>query len=429
MYPAQVVPGGSKAVTFSGSPGAKLRQLENNAANVTFDGIEVDAAFAQTAGFQNHDAANVTFRDGRIGNVTDEKGALVSGANFTFDNVVFHDVRVTDPSVHNECVYAIGVPGMTVRNSLFYSCATMDLFFTYGSWWIPLPPAYGNVTLENNDFGHTYKDDGTWHYYSLYVGNTAADGGTLSGWKVRNNTFEIDAYVEPHGEQRIPLGRQSRRLELRAGRHLPAQRRATSAPTATRPWCRQPRPRRASLRSAGSTRAAQDFRLRAGSPAIDAADPGDYPATDRDGFVRDARPDAGAHEFGAGPPGGGGGGGGAGEGGTPTGRSPAKKRPRIRAARLKPRVICRTAPGLLPDGRTPHPRAVGEGPCDHPDRAGPPRSQAARRALPPAQRDGQADHAHPGTPPGARALSRDSWWPPAAAGLRSAVKSLALRVR
>ena len=80
VYPAQVVPGGSKAVTFSGSPGAKLRQLENNAANVTFDGIEVDAAFAQTAGFQNHDAANVTFRDGRIGNVTDEKGALVSGA-------------------------------------------------------------------------------------------------------------------------------------------------------------------------------------------------------------------------------------------------------------------------------------------------------------------------------------------------------------
>ena len=39
--------------------------------------------------------------------MTDEKGALVSGTNFTFDNVVFHDVRVTDPTVHNECIYAI----------------------------------------------------------------------------------------------------------------------------------------------------------------------------------------------------------------------------------------------------------------------------------------------------------------------------------
>ena len=42
MYPAQMVPGGTKAVTFRGRPGAKLRQLENNAANVTFDGLEVD---------------------------------------------------------------------------------------------------------------------------------------------------------------------------------------------------------------------------------------------------------------------------------------------------------------------------------------------------------------------------------------------------
>ena len=340
VYPAQVVPGGSKAVTFSGSPGAKLRQLENNAANVTFDGIEVDAAFGQTAGFQNHDAANVTFRDGRIGNVTDEKGALVSGANFTFDNVVFHDVRVTNPSVHNECVYAIGVPGMTVRNSLFYSCATMDLFFTYGSWWIPLPSAYGNVTLENNDFGHTYKDDGTWHYYSLYVGNTAADGGTLSGWKVRNNSFEIDAYVSRTASSGsrwvgnlgawncVPGVTYRRNVGDKCADSDKAVVPATSSATRIAPlgWLNP---------------GAQDFRLRAGSPAIDAADPGDYPATDRDGFVRDSRPDAGAHEFGAGPPGGGGRGGGAGEGGTPTGRSPAKKRPRIRAARLKPRVICR----------------------------------------------------------------------------------------
>ena len=255
---------------------------------------------------------------------------------------------MTDPSVHNECVYAIGVPGMTVRNSLFYSCATMDLFFTYGSWWTPLPPAYGNVTLENNVFGHTYKDDGTWHYYTLYVGNTANDGGTLSGWKVRNNTFEIDAYVSrtassgsrwvgnlgawncvPGVTYRRNVG--DKCAEQRQGRGAGHVLRGAIAPLG---WLNP---------------AAQDFRLMAGSPAIDAADPGDYPATDRDGFVRDSRPDAGAHEFGAGPPSG------AGRwrwrpraGGRPTARSPAKGRPRIRAARLKPRVICKRRRGSCP---------------------------------------------------------------------------------
>ena len=95
---------------------------------------------------------------------------------------------------------------------------------------------------------------------------------------------------------------------------------------------------------------------RAGSPAIDAADPGDYPATDRDGFVRDSRPDAGAHEFGAGPPGG------ArrrrwwqaraapdrpltGEEAAANSRSPPQAAGHLQAA-----------PGLLPGGRTPHPR-------------------------------------------------------------------------
>ena len=53
---------------------------------------------ATTAAFENHGAPgadNVTFKNASIGNVIDEKGAFVSGSNFTFDNVVFHDVRST----------------------------------------------------------------------------------------------------------------------------------------------------------------------------------------------------------------------------------------------------------------------------------------------------------------------------------------------
>ena len=42
--------------------------------------------------------------------------------------------------------------------------------------------------------------------------------------------------------------------------------------------------------------APHDFHLAAGSPAIDAADPDDHPATDRDGRSRGSAPDAGAYE-------------------------------------------------------------------------------------------------------------------------------------
>lgn len=69
--------------------------------------IDVDSKFQNVSAFENRGAANVTFRNDRIGNVTDEKRALVSGADFTFDNVVFHDVLVTHEIVHNERVCAI----------------------------------------------------------------------------------------------------------------------------------------------------------------------------------------------------------------------------------------------------------------------------------------------------------------------------------
>lgn len=298
VYEAQTVPQGSKAVTFRGRPGTKVRALDNSADGVTFDGIEVDAGFARTAGFENHGADRVTFRNSRIGNVTNEKGALVSGGDFTFDDVVFHDVLVTDPLVHNECVYAIGVPGMTVRNSQFQNCATMDLFFTYGSWWSPQPPAYGDVTLENNVFEHsTMTTPGSWHYYSVYVGGTAPGGaGGMRGWVVRHNTFEIPVAVNPGtssgsrwvgnlGSWSCVAGVTYRR---NVGQSCSATDKAVSPAASTR----------TSVAAFGwLDPAAHDFRLTPGSPAIGAGDPADHPPTDRDGRPRDGAPDAGAHEY------------------------------------------------------------------------------------------------------------------------------------
>jgi hypothetical protein len=326
VYGAQEVPRGSRAVTFRGAAATRLRELDNSASNVTFDNITVDAGFSQTTAFENHGADNVTFKNASIGNVTDEKGALISGTGFTFDNVFVHDVRVTASSVHNECVYAIGVERMTVRNSRFRACATMDIFFTYGSWWSPLPPAYGHVTLENNVFGHSTDTGGpdTWHYYSVAVAATGPNGGTLDHWTVRHNTFEIPANIErDRGPGTVWIG------NLGSWNCVSGVSYARNVGKACAGSDKRIEPASsARLRIAPLgwlDPANHDFHLRAGSPAINTGVPSDAPATDRDGLLRDSRPDAGAYEFGARAPGAGSGGGGA---------------LRILSARLKPRVIC-----------------------------------------------------------------------------------------
>src|SRR6202008_4485951 len=125
----------------------KLRQLINQADNITFEGLDLDAQGTQTnwAVFESGGRLNVTLKNSRVGNVIDEKGAMLGGSsstastNLVIDNVVFHDVSQA--------------PGLTVRNSTFTNCATMDLFIVRGDWWGQQP--YGDVTLENNVFGHS----------------------------------------------------------------------------------------------------------------------------------------------------------------------------------------------------------------------------------------------------------------------------------
>jgi hypothetical protein len=231
-------------------------------------------------------------------------------------------------------VYATGAEGLTIRNSRFYNCATMDLFFT--NW--AGGPDYGNVTLENNVFEHsTMETPGSWHYYSLYVGNTGPTGGALTNWLVRNNTFEIDAFLSREtasGSRWVGnLGGWScvSGVEYRfnVGSRCSAADKAvapdSSSKTQTAPF-------------GWVDPAGHNFRLTAGSAAIDAADPHDAPATDNDGYRRDARPDAGAHEFGAGPE--------SGTGSPPTTAAPSGSGGaalRIRSAKLSPRTICRRA--------------------------------------------------------------------------------------
>jgi hypothetical protein len=340
VYGAQEVPSGSKAATFRGLAGNKVRKLDNHASNVTFEGLDLDANGGTPDGavFENHGVPNVTLRNSRVGNVVDEKGALLGGWESTaslhtvIDNVVFHDVRQVGDGVHNECMFS-QAPGLVVRNSTFRNCATMDLMITRGDWWGQ--PSYGGVTLINNVFAHSVTgSDPRWHYFGFLIhGNM----GRLTDVRVVNNTFEN----EVGGIKNEYIGQASGVWANNIGGGwdcLPGVtyrgnvgKTCHSSDVATSPavGCAPPLCTPRQIAPVGWVNSiAHDFRLKAGSPAIGAADPAYAPATDRLGYRRDSRPDSGAYEFGAGPAG----------GGTPP---TAATRWSLRSAKLTRRTICR----------------------------------------------------------------------------------------
>ena len=209
-YPAQFFAGGanssqgagSKTLVFTGESGNVVRQIHSGSDSLTFDGINIDAGGVKTtgAGFENGGGDNVTFRNGSIGNIADEKGALTSGRNTVFDNVRFHDVVLRTDGVHLECLMALWNEGMVIRNSRFEECGIMDASIGIGDWWQPAPPPYGNVTLEGNWFGASKFDNGgCCATYSLALWSTKVpvgnDFGVFTNWRVRNNHFESGSAV------------------------------------------------------------------------------------------------------------------------------------------------------------------------------------------------------------------------------------------
>ena len=133
--------GSAKAVTFVGGPSVVVRNMVVGAGSATFDNINIDAANAKVLGVP-FGAPNATYKNSSIGNVVDEKGMLATASctGCTIDNVNFHDVLLVDPSIHNEYLYSQAA-NITIKNSRFTNCATMDVFFTRGTWWNQ--PQYG----------------------------------------------------------------------------------------------------------------------------------------------------------------------------------------------------------------------------------------------------------------------------------------------
>jgi hypothetical protein len=304
VYGPQTLPAGDKSVTFRGRPGNTVRQIANHARDVTFDGLNADAGATKLVAFFNDGASGVVFEHGSIGNVVDEKGALVGGADLVFDDVLFHDVVERSPGVHNECLFISNPERLVLRNSTFRGCATMDVNMNWLGYLSPPPPAYGHVTIENNVFGHS--TNGTaWHYYGFVLGGTGPNAGApkcaqgekaavdLHGWRVVNNTFE-NAVIVGDGANGCGDGHSVWANNIGSG--WACLRGVTYRGNVGQRCDPSDRalPRVSGARFADAAR--DDFRLAAGSPAIGAADPAYAPPTDQTGVRRDRRPDAGAYE-------------------------------------------------------------------------------------------------------------------------------------
>ncbi len=290
-------------------PSPYMATLETNGVGNTFDRVDVDSKFMATPGTTLGRQGilitgdRTTLKNGSTYNVVDEKGALVGASHVTFDNFDFHDVRATHELVHNECVFSLG-PSLTVRNSHFWNCATMDLFIERGSWWDQ--PVYCCVTLENNVFEHTTSvDAGSWHHYSL--GIHGGDMQELRNWRVVNNTFETavsgGGTPAPGTVWANNIGGWScfpgATFANNVGEKCSDSDRAVSPPSSCAPPACS---RRVAAPYGWADPAAHDFRLTRGSPAINLGDPARATALDNDGYRRPlgSAPDAGAYEYGTG---------------------------------------------------------------------------------------------------------------------------------
>jgi hypothetical protein len=338
-YGAQIVPDGTKAITFQGLPGNKIRKLDNYSANTTFDRLDIDAAFGTPNGaaFESHGVANVTLKNSRVGNVIDQKGALLGGWGSTssmhvvIDNVYFHDVYQRGADVHNECIFS-QVPGLTIRNSRFRNCATMDLMVTRGDFWGQ--PTYGGLTLENNVFAHSVNgEDPDWHYYGFLLhGNM----GQLTNVRIVNNTFESPVggitTQDVHSASGVWANNIGGGWDCLPGITYRGNvgKKCAAPDIAVDPAssCAPPACTGRIIAPVGWVNSVGfDFHLRSSSPAVGAADPAYAPARDRDGKLRDGNPDSGAYEYGV--------------GGSPGSSGGGPTAWRLNRARLAKRTICR----------------------------------------------------------------------------------------
>ena len=178
--------------------------------------------------------------------------------------------------------------GMTIKNSRFTNCGYFGLMISHLMG--ELPPR--DVVLENNVFEQTYQWNGQPAPYSMLIGPINANN-----FVIRNNTFVSEPTFNnttwSNGSKFV--GNLGALSKCQDRRHLRQER-------VDRRVLQRDRQEEAMLANGYADPARHDWRLKAGSVAIDAASTTDFPATDQDGNARPAggAPDAGAFEYGSG---------------------------------------------------------------------------------------------------------------------------------
>ena len=306
-YPAQDIPKvagrGGPAVAFRAAGGAvSLADLQIHGDHVSIQGVsssgvDVDhgsgvrdvtviGVRAQQVWLEN--AHDVRFLGGSYGDNRDHPTMQISGApastNILIDGVDFHDAVASNSSVHMECIWAGGVQGFTVRNSIFRNCAHFDIFFTRLNG-----PDPRDVLLENNVFEMTKVAGGQNAYYSINVANWLS---RVDNFTFRNNTFGADVVIQPSALSGVKMvGNVGPIASCKGGVQY-------SHNVFTKAKCSATDKQVAGAMSQFVDPAAHDWHLRPGAAAINAGDPNDHPSSDREGLLRSGPPDAGAHEYG-----------------------------------------------------------------------------------------------------------------------------------
>ena len=212
-------------------------------------------------------------------------GATPSSTNITFDGVTFHDATTTDSQIHMECIWAGGVQGFTVRNSLFYNCTYFDIFFTTMNGADPK-----DVLLENNVFEKTRQWNGQDAIYTINISDHLVKAENFT---IRNNVVQQPIAIQAASVSNLKI----------VGNVGPVAGCKSGVTYSKNVWtdrtCGGGDRVASSALSQFTNPTAHDWHPKTGAAVIDSADPADAPATDRDGNARDSMPDAGAYEFGA----------------------------------------------------------------------------------------------------------------------------------
>ena len=135
----------------------------------------------------------VLVQGGKYGGVTDETpvkvGSKPSSHDVSFDGVLFHDARAKTETAHLECVMALDVQGLTVRNSRFRGCGVFGLLVGHLFGRSPR-----DVLIERNVFEPAHKWTGEVAPYSMMVGELE---GPAERFVFRENTFMTEPALLP----------------------------------------------------------------------------------------------------------------------------------------------------------------------------------------------------------------------------------------